>query len=145
MLTVNLNDLPLQETWVDAIPSQRAYSTLPFLGRKENENTSVVYFELRPGEELGSHTDSAEEVLFILEGRVEVIVGDEKGIVEAPALALVPTMAPHNMRNIGDVRVKIVGFFTSRYIVSTFDNQWQPFGANVIDSAQIEASLAAAN
>lgn len=141
MLAINLNELPLKETWVNGVPEQRAYSTFPFLGAKENENTSVVYVELQPGEELGSHTDSAEEVLVILKGRVEVIVGDEKGIVEAPSLALVPTMVPHNLRNVGDVPVKFAGVFPSRYLVATFDNEWQPDATHVIDTAQIEQML----
>ena len=138
MLTINLNELPLKETWVKDVPAQHAYSTFPFLGAQENENVSLVYFELQPGEELGRHTDSAEEVLFIVEGKVEVSIGDEIGIVEAPSLALVPTLKPHNLRNVGDVRAKVAGFFPSRYLVATFDNEWQPDGTNVIDTAQIE-------
>lgn len=143
MLTVNLNELPLKETYVDGVPAQRAYSTFPFLGAQENKETSLVYFELRPGEELGSHTDSAEEVLFIIEGKVEVVVGDESGVVEGPVLALVPTMEPHNLRNVGDVRVKVAGFFPSRYLIATFDNEWQPDGTNIIDTAQIEKMVLA--
>ena len=77
-------------------------------------------------------------------GKVEVTVGDETGIVEAPTLALVPTLAPHNLRNVGDVPVKFAGFFPSRYIVSVFDNEWQPDGTNIVDTAQIEQMLAAA-
>lgn len=144
MLTVNLKNLPLKETWVDGVPEQRAYSTFPFLGAKENENISLVYFELRPGEELGTHTDSAEEALFIIEGRVEVTVGQELGIVEGPGLALAPTMVPHNLRNVGDRQAKVAGFFPSRYLVATFDNEWQPDGTHVIDTVQIEQMMAAA-
>lgn len=144
MLSVNLNNLPLKETYVDDNPSQHAYSTFPFLGASENQNTSLVYFELNPGEELGAHTDSAEEVLFIFEGRVEVIIGDEKAVVEAPSLALVPTLELHNLRNVGDVRAKVAGFFPNRYLVATFENEWQPDGTHVIDTKQIEALFAAA-
>jgi quercetin dioxygenase-like cupin family protein len=143
MLTVNLNDLPLKETWVDSVPQQHAYSTFPFLGSQENENISLVYFELQPGEELGSHTDSAEEALFILQGTVEVTVGSEKAIVEGPGLALVPTLAPHNLRNVGEERVKVAGFFPSRYLVATFENEWQPDGARILDTEQIEQMLLA--
>lgn len=143
MLTVNLNDLPLKETWVDGVPNQRAYSTFPLLGAQENNNISLVYFELRPGEELGSHTDSAEEVLFIVEGTVEVTVGEDKAVVEGPSLALVPTMVPHNLRNVGQTRVKVAGFFPSRYLVATFENKWQPDSTHVIDTAMIEQMIMA--
>ncbi|MCC6612379.1 MAG: cupin domain-containing protein [Anaerolineae bacterium] len=144
MLTANLNNVPLKEGWVDGVPQQHAFFTFAFLGAQENEHTSVVYAELLPGEELGSHTDSFEEILLIFQGRVEVTVGDEKGIVEAPTVALVPTLAPHNLRNVGDEPVRFAGFFPSRYIVSVFDNAWQPDGTNIVDTAQIEQALAAA-
>jgi quercetin dioxygenase-like cupin family protein len=142
MLAIQLNELPLRTTWSDEEPRQRAHSTFPFLTSQENENISLVYFELNPGDQLGTHTDSAEEVLFILEGEVEVTIGDESTIVEAPGLALVPTMVPHNLDNIGGIRAKVAGFFPSRNIVATFDNAWQPDGSHVVDTAQIAAAMA---
>jgi quercetin dioxygenase-like cupin family protein len=103
----------------------------------------LVYFELDPGNELGSHTDSAEEILLIMAGKVEVTVGDEKAVVEAPSLALVPTMVPHNLRNLGAERAKVAGFFPARYIVATFDNAWLPDNNNVVDTEQILLSIMA--
>ena len=144
MLSINLNELPLKETFVANHASQRAFSSFPFLGSLENQDTSVVYVELNPGEELGTHTDSGEEVLFIFEGRVEVIVGDEQAIVEAPSLALVPEMLPHNLRNVGDVRAKFIGIFPNRYLIATFDHEWQPDGTNIIDTKLIEQMFAEA-
>ncbi len=142
MYTVNLQELPLTSSWTKDVPSQRVQSTFPFLGSGENQNVSVVYFELEPGDQLGTHTDSAEEVLFIVEGKVEVTVGDEQAIVEAPSLALVPTLVPHNLRNVGEVKVKVAGFFPVRDTVSVFEQAWLPDETNVIDTAQIAASLA---
>jgi quercetin dioxygenase-like cupin family protein len=143
MQAVQLNDVPMKETWVSGVPQQRTRSTFPLLGGVENTQTSVVYLELEPGFELGSHTDSAEEVLFIIQGKVEVIVGDEKAVVDGPAFAVVPTLAPHNLRNVGNDLAKVAGFFPSRYLVATFDNQWEPDKTHVIDTAVIEQLLAA--
>jgi quercetin dioxygenase-like cupin family protein len=142
MLTIQLIELPLRTTWTANEPSQRAHSTFPFLLAQENENTSSVYFELDAGDQLGTHTDSAEEVLFIVEGKVEVTVGDESAVVEGPALALVPEMVPHNLNNVGNYRAKVLGFFPSRHIVATFDNAWLPDEANVIDTAQLAELMA---
>ena len=75
MLSVNLNELPLRTTWTKDEPKQRAHSTFPLLMARENEYTSTVYVELNPGDQLGTHTDSAEEILFIFDGTVEVTVG----------------------------------------------------------------------
>ena len=143
MLAVELKNIPLKETWTINNPSQRAHSTFPLLGNAENVNTSTVYFELARGNELGAHTDSAEEVLFIVEGRVEVTIGGEKTTVEGPALAVVPEMVPHNLVNRGSGVVKVMGFFPSRYLVATFENEWQPDATHVIDTQKIEEMLAA--
>lgn len=142
MLAIQLNELPLRTTWTDNEPKQRAHSTFPFLLAQENENVSMVYFELNPGDQLGTHTDSAEEVLFIFEGKVEVTVGDESVVVEAPALALVPTMVPHNLDNVGDSRAKVTGFFPSRHLVATFENAWLPDNAHVINTEQLAQMMA---
>jgi len=142
MLAIKLNELPLRTTWTEANPKQRAHSTFPFLLAQENESTSMVYFELNPGDHLGTHTDSAEEILFIFEGKVEVTVGEESVVVEAPALALVPTMMPHNLDNVGDTRAKVAGFFPARNLVATFDNAWLPDNTHVIDTEQIAQMMA---
>lgn len=144
MLAVHLNEVSFEEPWVEGAPHQRLRFVFPFLGKgPENEKSSLVYFELEPGNELVRHTDSAEELLFIVQGRLEVSVGDETGIVEGPSFALVPAMAPHSVRNIGSETAKVGGFFAARHVVSHFDAVWQPLGTNTVDTAQIEQSLVA--
>jgi quercetin dioxygenase-like cupin family protein len=142
MFAIQLNELPLRTTWTENEPKQRAHSTFPFLLAQENENISMVYFELNPGDQLGRHTDSAEEILFILEGKVEVTVGNESAVVEAPGLALAPTMVPHNLDNVGDSRAKVAGFFPARNIVATFENAWLPDNTHVIDTEQVAQMMA---
>ena len=94
MLAVHLNEVSFEEPWVEGAPHQRLRFVFPLLGRgPENEHSSLVYFELEPGNELVRHTDSAEELLFIVQGRLEVSVGDETGVVEGPSFALVPALA----------------------------------------------------
>lgn len=142
MVAIELKDLPLKETWTHARAEQRARSTFPLLGAGANQHTSTVYFELEPGHELGAHTDSAEEVLFVVEGRVEVVVGEERALLQGPALAVVPTLVKHNLVNRGEERAKVMGFFPSRHLVATFDHEWQPDGTRVIDTAQIAQLMA---
>lgn len=142
MLAIKLNELPLRTTWTAEEPKQRAHSTFPFLLAQENQSTSVVYFELNPGDHLGTHTDSEEEVLFIFEGRVEVTVGDESTIVDAPALALVPKLVPHNLNNVGNIRAKVAGFFPAKNMVADFENAWLPDNVHILDTKQIALAMA---
>jgi quercetin dioxygenase-like cupin family protein len=83
-------------------------------------DSAVVSFELDPGAVLPVHTDSAEELLLVLEGVAEATIGDETGTVRAGDVAVVPALAPHGLRNVGDVPVRVVGFFASSTVVSLF-------------------------
>lgn len=140
MTTVNLNALELTEFTGKSDNQQHCRSTFPMLGAHGTQHTATVYFELEPGKKLGRHTDSAEELLFILEGTVEASVGEEKGILTQGELALVPVMVPHDLRNIGTTKAKVLGFFGgANHIVATFDQDWLPIGTNTVSTAQVFA------
>lgn len=136
MITIDLNNLELTEFTADSNPGQRCKATFPLLGAHGSQDSASVYFEIDAGEELGSHTDSAEEVLLILEGTVEATVGKESAIATKGQLVLVPKMVPHNVKNVGTEPAKVLGFFGgANNIVSTFDHAWMPIGANRVDTA----------
>lgn len=144
MITANLNNADLHETWHEEDEAMHCFSTFPIVGAMGTKNSCAVYFELEPGDYLGWHTDSAEEVLLILDGTVEAHVGDEKGELSQGEMAVVPEMIPHAVYNIGTKRARVVGFFGSPNIVATFDKVWQPNDSNVVDTAAMAAAAAAA-
>jgi quercetin dioxygenase-like cupin family protein len=126
MYTVRLSELELPEGGYENDPTMRAKANFPFSAATGTKNTAVVYFEVEPGHRLGTHTDSAEEILLLLGGTAEVSVGDEQGQVSAGEMALVPAMVPHSLRNVGDETVRVVGFFSSSTVMSTFDQPLVP-------------------
>lgn len=141
MLTVNLNKLELTEFTGKANPKQHCQATFPLLGAMGTKNSAAVYFELESGDNLGRHTDSAEESLLILAGEVEVSVGEEKGRLAKGEIAVVPTMVPHDLRNVGKEKARVLGFFGGENnIVATFDEVWLPTNSNVVDTAQLGAA-----
>ncbi|MCB0566435.1 MAG: cupin domain-containing protein [Phaeodactylibacter sp.] len=136
MITADLNKLELTEFIAKEKPGQRCKATFPLLGAHGSKDSATVYVELDPGEELGTHTDSAEELLLILEGSIEATVGNEKAVASKGQLVLVPRMEPHNFRNIGTGKAKVLGFFGgANNIVATFDQTWWPTGSNRVDTA----------
>jgi quercetin dioxygenase-like cupin family protein len=137
MITANLFTLPLQENWTKANPAQRCRATFPLFRAVGTEHTAMVYFELDRGDELGRHTDSAEEVLIILDGAVEVTVGESQAILTRGQIAVVPTMIPHNLRNVGGEIARVAGVFPDARLVATFDEVWEPAGSRVVDTDQI--------
>jgi quercetin dioxygenase-like cupin family protein len=95
-------------------------------------STAAVLFELAHGTRLGTHTDSAEEVLVVLDGEVEFVVGDERRRASAGAIAVVPAEVPHDVIGVGDTPARVAGVFSSNTIVSVFDDEWVPYGTRVL-------------
>lgn len=107
-------------------------------------STAAVYFELDPGMHLGVHTDSAEEVLVVLAGEVDVVVGAERRRVGAGALAVVPAETSHDVVATGDATARVLGVFPSNTIVSVFAHEWVPYGTHVLGTPPPTEALAAA-
>jgi quercetin dioxygenase-like cupin family protein len=137
MIVVKLRQLELQEEWSQHDPSERLRSAFPLHRGAGSERAAVVYFELEPGGGVGSHTDSVEEVVLVLEGTVQVRLGDEQGQLSAGELALVPAMVPHDVRNTGSATARLIGFFASERVVSTFEQPLLPSGLSVFDTAEL--------
>lgn len=136
MITTNVNTIELTEFTGKNNAEHSCRATFPLLGAHGLEACATVYFELEPGKRLGRHTDSAEEILLILEGTVEVTVGDETGTLGQGALAVAPKMVPHDLRNVGKGKAKVLGFFGgANNIVATFDETWLPTNSNIVDTA----------
>lgn len=133
MLTASTPELDLTEVWLDSDPEhKRLRVTFPINKWVGAQETAVVYFEIQPGDRLATHTDSAEEVLYIVAGQAEAEVGSERGRVRAGDLAVIPAMVPHGLVNVGDEPVKVVGFFCEPEIISTFEEPVQPIGYAVL-------------
>jgi len=106
--------------------------SFPLSSANGTASTATVLFELDPGAVLGVHTDSAEELLIVLHGTAEARVGDEVGRLETNQVGLVPPMAPHGLRNIGDDVLRVLGTFSASTVVSTFEEPFVEDGPDVL-------------
>jgi quercetin dioxygenase-like cupin family protein len=138
MLAVQLSERDLADLSSETDETRRIRVDFPISSVDGAASTSVVYFELEPGEHTGMHTDSAEEIVLVLSGRAEAIVGDERGELTQGGLGVVPALVPHDVRNIGDEAVRVVGFFSSGIVVSVFDDPLMPAGRRVVGTPQPE-------
>jgi quercetin dioxygenase-like cupin family protein len=126
MIAFDIDDFEL----VPMAPGLRV--SFPLSSATGTASTATVLFELDPGATLGVHTDSAEELLIILQGTAEARVGDDVGRLETHQVGLVPPMAPHGLRNIGDDVLRVLGTFSASTVVSTFDEPFEEEGPNVL-------------
>ena len=125
MFTFGLDDFEL----VPTAPGRRV--SFPLHSATGTASTATVLFELEPGAELPMHTDSAEELLIVVQGTAEARVGDELGRIATHEVALVPPMTPHGLRNVGDDVLRVFGTFSSSTVVSTFEQPFEPDGPQV--------------
>lgn len=133
MLTAKTTELELMQVWFDSEPdSARVRVTFPINKWAGSRDSAAVYFEIEPGDRLPLHTDSAEEILYLVAGEAEAEVGDERGRLAKGDLAVIPAMVPHGLVNVGDETVKVVGFFSESEITSSFDEPIQPIGSAVV-------------
>lgn len=136
MTTVNLNQLELNEFVGKTTKNQHCKATFPLLGAHGTKKLATVYFELQPGDQLGRHTDSAEELLLVLEGEVEVEIGGEISKANQRGMTLVPTLVPHNITNTGQTTAKVLGFFGgANNIIATFEEELMPANNKVVDTS----------
>ena len=134
MLTARTTELQLMQGWFDSDPEHaRVRVAFPINKWAGSRDSAVVYFEVKPGDRLARHTDSAEEILYIITGEAEAEVGEQRGRLAAGDLAVIPAMVPHGLTNVGTETVKVVGFFSESEIISTFNEPVQPFGAAVLN------------
>jgi quercetin dioxygenase-like cupin family protein len=134
MLTAKTSELELMQGWFDSDPGHtRVRVTFPLNKWAGSADSAAVYFETEPGKRLAEHTDSAEEILYVVAGDAEAHVGADRGRFAAGGLAVIPAMVPHGVVNVGTETLKIVGFFSESEIISTFNESVQPFGAAVLN------------
>jgi quercetin dioxygenase-like cupin family protein len=134
MGAVQLGELELREFASESDPSVRGAFDFPVHAGTGAASTSVVYFELEPGASGPRHTDSAEEILLLLEGTLEVVVDGERALLSSGGMVVVPAHSPHTFHNVGRTTARAVGFFSSAAVLHVFQETLQPFGARAFVS-----------
>ncbi|MDX6550246.1 MAG: hypothetical protein QOJ31_930 [Gaiellales bacterium] len=138
-----LQDMDLIDVWSDSDPIRRMRVTFPVSSMTGAASSSAVYFEVEPGDHIGTHTDSAEEIVVVLGGCGEGIVGEDTCPLAAGGLTLIPAGVPHDVRNTGTEPLRVLGFFSSATVVSVFDDPLAPIGRRVAGTPRPEEQPAA--
>jgi quercetin dioxygenase-like cupin family protein len=131
MIAASIDRLELTETTSGEDPSLRARTAYPVSWETGARSSAVVYFELDPGDHLGVHSHSAEELVYVVAGEVDALVGGESKRLAAGSLALVPATIRHDIRCAGDSTARCIGFFPSASVQSIYDCELEPGGERV--------------
>ena len=145
MHTVDTRSMDMLEGWFDGDTTVHFRGSFALHKGNGTEDSAAVVFELEPGKALGQHTDSPEEILLVMQGTVELEVGDERQVAKPGTVAVVPAMVPHNMRNIGEGTARVIGYFPRPRVVSTFAEPIQPIDVQVLVHGDERAAETAAD
>lgn len=139
LMAVTLDDLDLVQV-TQPNTDTRVRVNFPFspafpatTGHELEGGHNVVYFEIAPGDELGTHRDSPEELVVCLDGDgVEARAGDATGELTVGDVAVIPPLEPHGFRNVGDETARLLGLFSDSTVVGEFEEPLEPLGERVV-------------
>jgi quercetin dioxygenase-like cupin family protein len=76
-----------------------------FAGFVNTANLTLAYTELKAGAEVPLHHHHEEAVDVVVDGELEMQIGDSKGILKHGMISLVPSNMPHKAKAISDSKV----------------------------------------
>ena len=129
MISARLNQLELLETWAEEDSQISPKFAAAISAQNGSASTQLVYFTLEPGAKVGDHAHSADETLFVLEGTLEVIMGEERQRLSAGEVALIPAGVVHDTPNVGSETLRAVVFFPSSAVLHTWEVPLRPIGS----------------
>jgi mannose-6-phosphate isomerase-like protein (cupin superfamily) len=69
--------------------------------------SQVVLMSLEPGEEIGTEVHEVDQVIYVVEGKGEVVIDGAEEEFEKGVLAFIPAGAQHNVLNTNDKAMKL--------------------------------------
>ena len=78
--------------------------------------TSTTIWEqwIEPGGHIPLHYHEVEEVLVLLSGSIELVLGDKQDTVQAPATILVAPRVVHGVQHVGTEQVHLLAMFPEK-------------------------------
>ena len=90
-----------------------------FVGVKQGAPISAYIVNAQRGQGPPLHTHPYVEVIFMLEGRATVTIGDQTRKAKAGDIVVVPANTPYRFVNFGDTVVRQIGVHASPKFIQT--------------------------
>ena len=122
------------EVWNEYDPSMRFAAIFPVGERQGATAGSVAYYIIEPGKHTGLHSDNAEEIAFIAEGEGEVFSIGKTQRLEPGKFVVFQPGFDHDIYAQGSDALRVLSFFPTTEILSTFQQEIFPVGGNLLSS-----------
>ena len=74
----------------------------------QNEALSMTLFAFAQGEGVSTHSAPGDAMVYILDGRAEVTIGEEKLIAAAGQAVVMPADIPHGLEAVEDFKMLLI-------------------------------------
>ena len=125
---------PAIEVWQDYDPSQRFVAVFSVTSREGALASTVAYYIYEPGRHSGLHADNAEEVVYVADGEGEVFVSGRQVKLEAGTFVVINEGVQHDVYAYGDRELRLLCFYPTPVLESTFQDALMPIGNTVLRS-----------
>lgn len=98
MKITKLNETPVKET-AHKVDARELYN---------KDSAQAVHITLKSGESLKPHITPVDVFFFVIEGSPEIMIGDEKKIIDFNCLVESPKDIPHCISNKSDKIVRVL-------------------------------------
>jgi quercetin dioxygenase-like cupin family protein len=122
------------EVWNDYDPSMRFVTAYPMSAAQGTQSSTIAYYAFEPGQHSGLHADDAEELIYVADGEGEVFVSGIQRRLEAGGFLHIPAGMQHDVYAYGAVTLRLLSFFPSARVESTFTEILLPFGGHTLAS-----------
>ena len=122
------------EVWNDYDPSMRWKVVFPLSEEQGTEAGTIAYYEFEPGRHSGLHADNAEELVYVLEGEGEAFVSGVQVPLETGRFTFFKRGVQHDLYAYGATPLRLMSFFPTNVVESTFNMTVFPMGGNLITS-----------
>jgi len=129
VILVDPNQLELSEAWQDGDEAARWRSGPGHSPQEGASSSGSSILEVDSGHKLPRHTDSAEEMIVVLEGTAEVTVGEERATLPSGAIAVIPKLLPHEVRNGGKTTLRFAAVYAEPDVITRYEREVQPDGS----------------
>jgi len=116
------------------VPWRPGYQNFPIAGKQQGVTVSATFSVLQPGAGAPLHYhETADEVLVVLEGSLDLRLGDERTIVPANSAVAIPAKTPHSFVGVGPGVTKFLAYLPQQgaYITATYLDGERPLSGEI--------------
>lgn len=136
---VDSTKIPRGEVWGETDKAVHWQGAFAVYGGHGTTASSIIVYEIEPGQRLGWHTDATEESQYIVSGTGKLYLEDGTTHDIGPGSVFVlPTPLRHDVENTGKETLRAVAFFAAAMFTQTFDQVMMPLKTHILGTPNRE-------